>query len=69
MKKAFISIVIILMTVSAFAQKKSTQFIFNAGVQKAGMYEDGGYQSNNCSEGCFPLNQTSNLSFDFSVLY
>lgn len=69
MKKAFISLVIILMTVSAFDQKVSKQFIFNTGIKEARMYEDGGYQSNNCSEGCFPLNQTSNLSFDFNVLY
>jgi hypothetical protein len=69
MKKAFISLVIILMKVSAFDQKGSKQFIFNTGIKEARMYEDGGYQSNNCSEGCSPLNHTSNLSFDFNVLY
>jgi hypothetical protein len=40
MKKTRISLVFFLMVGSAFGQKRSKQFIFNAGVQKAGIYEN-----------------------------
>jgi hypothetical protein len=69
MKKSFLALILLLFVGSAFGQKKATRLIFNGGVQKAGMYEDGGFQAFQCFEGCFPISQTPTLSFDFNVLY
>ena len=69
MVKSFLALILLLLVSSAFGQKKATRLIFNGGVQKAGMYEDGGFQAFQCDEGCFPTSQTPALSFDFNVLY
>lgn len=69
MKKSCLALILLLFVGSAFAQKKATRLIFNGGVQKAGMYEDGGFQAFQCFEGCFYVSQIPALSFEFNVLY